>query len=218
MRPLMQTEHDIIAQMVSAPRPALARSMAAEAPRTTLRVARLNARISAYLIDSAVLLGFILIFLIIAGVILLLNSDVGKQDAPDSAYYAFMGVFLGGTIIGWTLFNVALIAWRAQTIGKYIIGIRIVGEDGRSVAFVRTFLRWISVHPLFFHPLLLPVWAVFALVATSVTLSQVVLVVTLGVLLLWIVAPTVALITLLLDPSRRALHDRLAGTVVVYVS
>jgi uncharacterized RDD family membrane protein YckC len=191
--------------------------MPAEAPLTTLRVARLNARISAYLIDSAVLLGFIFIFFIIAGLILLLNSDLGKHDAPDSAYYAFMAVLLGGTIIGWTLFNVALIAWRGQTVGKYIIGIRTVSEDGRALRPGRAFLRWIALHPLLFHPLLLPVWAAFALLATFVTLSQLVLVITLALLLLWIVSPAVALATVLLDPSRRALHDRLAGTIVVHL-
>jgi uncharacterized RDD family membrane protein YckC len=191
--------------------------MPAEAPLTTLRVARLNARISAYLIDSAVLLGFIFIFFIIAGLILLLNSDLGKHDAPDSAYYAFMAVLLGGTIIGWTLFNVALIAWRGQTVGKYIIGIRTVSEAGLTLGPGRAFLRWIALHPLLFHPLLLPVWAAFALLATFVTLSQVVLVITLALLLLWIVSPAVALATVLLDPSRRALHDRLAGTVVVHL-
>jgi uncharacterized RDD family membrane protein YckC len=191
--------------------------MPAEAPLTTLRVTRLNARISAYLIDSAALLGFIFIFFIIAGLILLLNSDLGKHDAPDSAYYAFMAVLLGGTIIGWTLFNVALIAWRGQTVGKYIIGIRTVSEDGRALGLGRAFLRWVALHPLLFHPLLVPVWAAFALLATFVTLSQVVLVITLALLLLWIVSPAVALATVLLDPSRRALHDRLAGTIVVYL-
>ena len=119
--------------MVSASRPAVARSLTAEAPLATLRVARLNARISAYLIDSAVLLGFILIFFIAGGLILLLNSDLGKQDAPDSAYYAFMAVLLGGTIVGWTVFNVALIAWRGQTVGKYIPGIRTVSGDGQPL-------------------------------------------------------------------------------------
>ena len=191
--------------------------MPAETPLTTLRAARLNARMSAYLIDSAVLLGFIFAFLIAAGLILLLNSNLGKQDAPDSAYYAFMAVLLGGTIIGWTLFNIALVAWRGQTVGKYIIGIRTVSEDGAALGLRRAFLRWIVLHPLLFHPLLLPVWATFALIAAFVTLSQVVLVIMLAVLLLWIVSPAIALVTVLLDPSRRALHDRLAGTIVVHL-
>jgi len=189
--------------------------MPADAPLATLPAARLNARISAYLIDSAVLLGFILVFFIVAGLILLLNSDFGKKDAPDSAYYAFMAVLLGGTIIGWTLFNVALVAWRGQTVGKYIVGIRALSEDGAALSPARACLRWVVLHPLLFHPLLLPIWATFALFATFLTLSQAVLVITLAVLLLWIVSPIVAFVTVVLDPSRRALHDRLAGTIVV---
>ena len=198
--------------MVSA---STARSRPAEATHTALRPARLNARISAYLIDTAVLLGFILVFFVIAGLVLLLNSDFGNEDAPDSAYYAFMSVLLGGTIIGWTLFNVALTAWRGQTVGKYVIGIRTLSADDAALTAGRACLRWFVLNPMLFHPLLLPIWATFALIATFLTLSQVVLVLTLAVLFLWILAPVVALVTVLIDPARRALHDRLAGTIVV---
>src|ERR1700674_4951568 len=85
----------------------------AVAPRTA-KPARLGVRLSAYVIDSVVLLGFIMGFFALAGLVLWISSDLGKKDPPDSAYYGFMGIFIGGTIIGWSAFNLALLFWRSQ--------------------------------------------------------------------------------------------------------
>lgn len=184
---------------------------------TAAHVARLNARVSAYLIDSVVLLGFVLVFFVIAGLVLLLASDLGKQDAPDSAYYAFMGIFLGGSLLVWSAFNVTLMRWRGQSAGMYVIGIRTVTEDSSAVTIGRALLRWFGLHPLLFHPLLLPIWFIFSLLAVSLTLSQSVFVITLALVLLCIVSPLAGLATMSLDAERRALHDRLAGTLVVHL-
>jgi uncharacterized RDD family membrane protein YckC len=204
--------------MVSIPRPTVARSKADDTSVAGQHAARLNARLSAYLVDSAVLFAFILVFFVIAGSILLLKSDTGKQDAPDSAYYAFIAVLIGGTIISWSLFNIAMDAWRGQSVGKYLVGLRAVGDEGRPRTPARAVLRWFGLSPLCFHPLLMPLWGLFGLLAVELTLSQAVLVVMLAVLFLWVLSPAVALVAVLLDPSRRALHDRLAGTMVVYAS
>ena len=175
----------------------------------------MSARVSAYLIDSVVLLGFILAFFAVAGLVLWLSSNLGEKDPPDSAYYAFMGIFIGGTVIAWSLFNLALAFWRGQTAGQYITGLRVVSEDSGSISMGRTLVRWFALHPLLFHPLLLPVWALFAVIAVSLTLSQFVLALTLGLVALCVVSPIAALAAVLFDSDRRALHDRIAGTIVV---
>src|SRR3990170_1492813 len=202
--------------MVSAPKSAAAGSTIAATPAMTTRpVAHLNARISAYLVDSVVLLAFILVFFVIGGAVLLFSSDLGKDDAPDSAYYASIAVFLGGSLLAWTAFNLALMRWRGQTIGMYIIGIRVVGRDDATLTSSRIVVRWLGLHPLLFHPLLLPVCGTLAVLAASVTLNQVVLIVTLALVVLCIVSPAATLALTLLDNERRALHDRLADTIVV---
>lgn len=204
--------------MVSTSKPAVAESPTAGASRATARpTAHLNARISAYLVDSVVLLAFILVFFVIGGSVLLLSSDLGKGDAPDSAYYASVAVFLGGSLLAWTLFNLALMRWRGQTAGMYVIGIKAVGEDEPALTTRRTLLRWFGLHPLLFHPFLLPIWAVFSLLVVSFTLNQVVLVVTLALVLLCLVSPAASLLAALLDSERRTLHDRLAHTLVVHL-
>ena len=47
--------------------------------------------------------------------------------------------------------------------------------------------------------------------------SQLALVITLALALLCLVSPAVSLLTALIDPERRALHDRLARTLVVHL-
>ena len=205
--------------MVSASKLAVAEPAITGAAAAAVRpVANLNARVSAYLIDSAALLAFVLLFLVVGGAVLLWSSDLGKNDAPDSAYYASVAVFLGGSLLSWTAFNLALMRWRAQTMGMYIIGIKTVGEDGLSLTPWRMLLRWFGLHPLLFHPFLLPVWGLFSLLAVSFTLSQVILVITVALVLLCLVSPAASMAMMLLDPERRALHDRLARTLVVHLN
>ncbi len=191
--------------------------MAGSSRATARPVARLNARISAYLVDSVVLLAFVLVFFVIGGSVLLFTSDLGRGDAPDSAYYASVAVFLGGTLLTWTAFNVALLRWRGQTAGMYVIGIKTVRESGPALNMRSALLRWFGLHPLLFHPFLLPIWAIFSLLVVSFTLNQIVLVVTLALVLLCLVSPVASLVAVLVDTDRRAIHDRVARTLVVHL-
>lgn len=204
--------------MVSTSKQAMAEPTTAGSSAVTVRpVAHLNARISAYLVDSVILLAFVLVFFVIGGSVLIFTGDLGKGDPPDSAYYASIAIFLGGSLLSWTAFNLALMRWRGQTTGMYVIGIRTVGEHGPALTTGRTLLRWFGLHPLLFHPFLLPIWALFSLLVVSFTLSQVVLVVTLALVLLCLVSPAASLLAMLVDSERRALHDRLARTLVVHL-
>jgi uncharacterized RDD family membrane protein YckC len=202
--------------MAAAPQSTLASPTPAEPAAHVLRpVAQLHARVTAYLIDSLVLLAFVLIFFVAGGAVLLFSSDLGRQDPPDSAYYAFAGVFLGGTLAAWSAFNLALMRWRGQTAGMYFVGLRAVGEDRSRLTLGQLVLRWLALHPLVFHPFLLPVWGIFSLLAVSITLSNVVLIITLVFVLLCVVAPLASLAHAAVDPQRRVLADRVARALVV---
>ena len=202
--------------MVSASKHVVGGSTSAAAATATARpVAQLSARVSAYLVDSIILLVFILVFFVLAGLELLVADSRTGGDPPDAAFYAFAAIFLGGSLLAWTAFNLALMRWRGQTTGMYVVGIRMVGEDASALTMGRTLLRWFGLHPLLFHPFLLPVWLIFSLLIVSLTLSQLALVIILALALLCLVSPAVSLLTVLLDSERRALHDRLAHTLVV---
>jgi uncharacterized RDD family membrane protein YckC len=189
----------------------------ATAEATGQPVARLNARVSAYLADSVILFAFILVFFVLGGLQLLIADNRTDGDPPDPAYYAFIAIFLGGPLISWTAFNLLLMAWRGQTAGKYVLGIKTVSAEDAPLTFRRVLLRWFGLHPLLFHPLLLPLWTVASLLVVSFTLEQAVLVVAVALALLCVVSPLANLVLLMADPERRALHDRLARTMVVHL-
>jgi hypothetical protein len=201
--------------MVATPHQTVVRSSPA-ASRAKTSAANLNARIAAHVVDSVVLLGFLLGFLVIAGLILLLSSDLGAEDPPDWAYYAFVTALVGGSAIAWSALNVALLRLRGQTAGQYLMGIRVVSE-GPALTVPRALLRWFGLHPLLYHPLFLPLWAFFGWAVFTPSQHRLLLVPPWGLAFLCAVAPVAGLVAMLLDPARRPLHDRLAGTMVISV-
>ncbi len=188
--------------------------MTAAATFATIRRARLEARLVAFVVDSVVLLTFILVFLAVAGLQLLIASDFGEGDAPDASFNALLGIVLA-IIPLWLAFNVSLDRWRGQTVGKYVADIKVVREDGRPLGLGTSLARFLLLHPLLFHPLLALLWLLTAAVTVSVTVSAAVLVVTLALVFLSLAAPLLAAGAIALDGRRRALHDRATGTMVV---
>ena len=204
--------------MVSASKHAVERATpTAPAGAVGRPVAHLSARVSAYFVDSIVLLAFILVFFVIAGLQLLIADSRTAGDPSDAAFYAFAAIVLGGSLLAWSAFNLALMRWRGQTIGMYVIGIKTVDENGTALTTGRTLLRWFGLHPLLFHPLLLPIWLILSYLIFAATPSRAALAITLVPVLLCIVAPAVSLGTAFLDHERRALHDRLAHTLVIHI-
>ncbi len=179
-----------------------------------LAAAPLGLRTSAYLIDSMFLLGFVLAMFTVAGLVLWISSDFGANDPPDAGYYSFIGIFIGGTLLSWSVFNLGILTLRGKTPGQYLIGLQVTSEDGQRASMGRQLIRWSALHPLLFHPLLIPVWALLAAIAVSLTLSQIVFGLTLGLVALCVVAPVTAVVSAVLDHEGRALHDRASGTFV----
>jgi uncharacterized RDD family membrane protein YckC len=171
----------------------------------------------AFVVDSVVLLSFVFVFLAVAGLQLLIASDFGKEDPPDSSFYAILAIAMA-VIPLWLAFNVVLCHWRGQTVGKYVAAIKVVRDDGRPLDLRTSLVRFLPLHPLLFHPFLALLWLLTAAVATSVTVSVAVLVVTLALVFLSLAGPFLATGSILLDDRRRALHDRVAGTTVVPAS
>ena len=182
-----------------------------------LRRARLEARLVAFVVDSVVLLSFTLVLLAVAGLQLLIASDFGKEDPPDSSFYAILAIVMA-VIPLWLAFNVVLCRWRGQTVGKYVADIKVVREDGQPLGLRTSLVRFLLLHPLLFHPFLALLWLLTAAVVTSLTVSAAVLVVTLALVFVSLAAPFLATGAVLLDGKRRALHDRVTGTTVVRAS
>lgn len=198
---------------------ALSRSeeSAAVVPTVGLKRARLEARLVAFLVDSVILLSFILVFMAIAGLQLLVTSKFGDVDPPDSSFWAVLAITVA-VVPFWAILNVGLYLWRGQSVGQYVAGIKVVRIDGTAPNLGGTVVRLLVLNPLLFHPFLAVLWALVAAIATSVTVSEVVLAATVTMVLLSLASPFVALAAATFDKERRALHDRVTGTVVVPAS
>jgi uncharacterized RDD family membrane protein YckC len=191
------------------PRTTAADAMADDAGRGVL-----GARAIAYLIDSIVLAIFAVAFIGLGFVNLLLQSDAGLEDPPDSALWQFVYISLL-SIPAWAVLNLVLLRKRGQSIGQYVMGLAVTTEGGFIPGLPTLVAYLLALHPLVFHPILAGFWAILAGVALSLTENDVLVFGSLAVAILSCVAPLVALMTGAAGRGRRALHDRIAGTVVV---
>jgi uncharacterized RDD family membrane protein YckC len=176
--------------------------------------AGIGVRILAYLVDSAVLFAFTMIFASISFLNIFLSTDSGNNNPTDAQIWTSLAVLML-TIPAWFLFSLAMTLKRSQTIGQYIFGLAIVEDSGDRPGLGRLFIYWLGLHPLLFHPLLAGFWLLFAYAGIAISESEVVFIGAVGLAFLCLVAPLVGLLFLVTDPQRRGLHDRLAGLRVV---
>jgi uncharacterized RDD family membrane protein YckC len=169
-----------------------------------------GARILAYLIDSIVLFCFSIAFLLAAAMVLFLDSDQGRDQITDSEAWAFTGI-LAATIPAWLVMGVLMDLKLGQTVGQYLMGLRLQNEDGNPPQLGRLVLYWLALHPLLYHPLFCGIWFLLAYVGISLADSNVLFVLGVAIGLLSLAAPLVGLVFMLSDPQRRTIQDRLMG-------
>lgn len=139
-----------------------------EAVLLDLQLATFPSRALAKLIDMA------LQFVLLVGVVLL----VFQADIDNDAASAILLVLYIGVIVGYPLLWESL--GNGRTLGKLVLGLRVVRDDGGSARFRHALVR--------------------ALV---------------GVVEIWMVSGTIAILTSLASSKGKRVGDHLAGTVVV---
>ena len=95
-----------------------------------LRYASFETRLVAFVLDLIVLFSVFLLFIAIAGLQLLLRSDFGDVDPPDSAFYLAAIIILLYFFPFCPLYFLAFWTWRGQTVGKMAMAIKVVRRDG----------------------------------------------------------------------------------------
>ena len=178
------------------------------------RGAGLQARLIAFIFDTVILVAFLALFGMIAMFQLLARGNFGDSEPPDSAFYAAIGI-VAAVIPFWLLFNVWLLSWRGQTVGKYIVGIRIARSDGGRLGGFRALLPDVLAEPVALSPCADRSLGAAGHLRHDEHQEPVVLFTTATVLALSVLATPVALATVLADRKRRALHDRIVDTLVV---
>lgn len=192
-------------------RPVIAMSSDANAGYADQRShAGVGPRVLAYVIDSVVLFCFFIVFLLAAAAVLFIDSDQGRDQISDAEAWAFVGITVA-TIPTWLLANLLFNLRLGQTVGQYVLGLRIQDEAGASPAAKPLLLYWLALHPLLYHPILASIWLLFAYVGITLAGSDLIFVLALALALLSLAAPLAGLLFLLTDPERRTIHDRIAG-------
>jgi len=178
--------------------------------------AGIGPRIIAYLIDSVVLSAFFLVFIAISAVNIYVSSDSGNSDPSDGETWNSVLIALLA-VPAWFVVGVLFDLKRGQSLGKYMVGLRVVRSDGRPAGFSRHLTHWLALHPLLFHPVIAGFWALFTWASISFTESTAIYLAGLAATLLCFLAPIVNFVFALGDPLRRGVHDLIAGTKVVRI-
>lgn len=170
------------------------------APRTV--------RLAAVCVDTLVMVPVLLVWALAAGSSLGLSFGAFAGWAQQRPWLSQAGTVLAGTV-AWVVFAAAsvvvgclvlyqwsLLSTRGQTIGKRLLGIRIVDLEGKPAGFVSA--------------LLLRSWVFYGVVSFVVSISSVVI--PLAGFFVWMLDYLP-----LLGEDRRCVHDYLAGTQVRWV-
>ena len=178
--------------------------------------ANLGARVFAYAVDSLVLFAFTMLFVSAAFLNVFFRSDSGRTNPSDAVLWDSVAILMA-TVPAWLLFNLLLTLRRGQSVGQYIVGLRLVRERGSSPGLLRILVYWLALHPLLFHPLLAAFWIILGLVSVSLAESQVAFIGSVAVALLCLIAPLAGFLFALGDSERRGIHDWIAGTKLVRI-
>jgi uncharacterized RDD family membrane protein YckC len=113
-----------------------------------LPIASLPLRIVAFLLDSIVVFGLLMLFFAIGfGQAALLGDD-----PPDWSVYLALGITLSALFPVAPLLFWALWAWRSQSLGMMAVGLIVTTQDGYRLstgrAFLRTLFWFLSAIPL----------------------------------------------------------------------
>jgi uncharacterized RDD family membrane protein YckC len=180
------------------------------------RRAGIGPRFFSFFVDSIVLFAFTMAFATAAMLNILFHTDSGRTTLSDGTAWVSVAIVIA-TAPAWLLANLVLLARRGQTVGQYVAGLRVVRDDDGRPRMGQSLVYLLALHPLVFHPLLALSWCTLAFIAVSFFHSDTLLIGAIVIVVLSVLAPLVAIISISADGGRRAMHDRIAGLAVVRV-
>lgn len=173
-------------------------------------VAPFGSRLAAQVLDWLVTFILTSAFMVAAGLYLLISSDMARRDPSDRAILT-AALVAAMAVPAWCVVTLAGFTWHGRSVGKLAMNLRVVAGDGRPPGIGRSLVRLV-VYILELAPLA-AIAPVIALVLAWRPAG--VLVPALVALGGAAVLPLVSLGLVLRDREHRALHDLLAGTVVI---
>lgn len=160
------------------------RLVSGEAVELDVRVARLGSRVLAFGVDFA--LNFFITFILYVTTALLLTMVAATSTMVDDALevaVATVAIFAGMVAIPATIETLS----KGRSLGKLILGLRVVRDDGGPIRFRHSLIRALSAFAVEFPGVLLPGLTWFATMAV-----------------------------MLIHPSGKRVGDLTAGTIVIH--
>jgi uncharacterized RDD family membrane protein YckC len=163
---------------------------------------------------AAAILDLIVLFIIagllvaIGSLVVLVSSDFERVDPSDTAINLFWGC-VGSILPAALLYVFVGFAWKGQTIGQSVMQVMIIRSDGRRLGAIGAAARIVG---LLVYVVFIGVGGVaaFALRDSAALAAAAV-----GLAFLLV---GISIFSAAFDARRRALHDRIAGTVVIRLS
>ncbi len=169
------------------------------------RYASFEARVAAAMLDGLVFIIIASLLVTIGSLIVLISSDFERVEPSATALNLFW-LCVAAIPISWVLYLFVSWAWRGQTVGDAVMQIVVLRSDGAPLGLLGAVARTIAVL----------IYALFAaagvLAAYLVRDSFVAAAAAIGGGLALCVA---GFLWAAFDGQRRALHDRIAGTIVL---
>jgi uncharacterized RDD family membrane protein YckC len=187
----------------------VARQSSLSRPRSEarLRYASFEARVVAGILDAVVLFLITAMLTAFASLIVLISSDFERVAPSDTAITLFW-VCIVSIAPAALLYLFVSLVWKGQTIGKSVMHIMIIRNDGRPLGVLGSLGRIIG---LLVYPVFLGAGALGAYVfRDSSTYASIAM----GIAVFLVIS---GILWAAFDSNRRTLHDRIAGTIVVRV-
>jgi uncharacterized RDD family membrane protein YckC len=180
-------------------------AMPQQRSRPRLRYASFESRVAAAILDALVLFIIGALLVALGSLIVLISSDFERVAPSDTAVNLFWGC-VGSFVPAAFLYFFVSYAWKGQTVGGAVMQTMVIRSDGRPLGVLGSVARVIG---LLVYVVFIGAGAVVAF-ALRDAMAQAALAVVVALVLV-----AAGLLWGAFDPRRRALHDRIAGTIVI---
>ena len=176
-------------------------------PAPRVRYASFESRVAGGALDIFVMIIIASLFVTAGAIVVLISSDFERVDPSVTAINIFWGC-VGAIAPAILLYFFVAFAWKGQTIGMAVMQVMVLRSDGRRLGALGATARVIGLLA-YLLVLALGGLAAFALRDSTGAAAGAV-----GVAFL---VAALGFIWAAFDRHRRALHDRIAGTIVVRI-
>ncbi len=172
-------------------------------PRAVAKLASLEMRAIAFVLDLVILFICVSTFFALGGLVLLLSTNFGDSDPTDQALSAFLYIW-GSSGVIWALLEIVPTTLMGATLGKLIMGLKVVRRTGRPPALWRSIVRFLGY---LLSPMVVTLALLLGLLSDPTTRLAVLVVA--GAIILG------GFGMVFVVRGRRTLQDLLAGTYVI---